>query len=446
MNKRLTLREIILGKESFILSHTEFKRALLTGQLCILSLFVLLIFLLIDIYHQIYYSNATQVALIIIVIVCFILNRNQNYTASKIILGISINLTVFIFSTVEPEGVGLHMLYIPTSLGALAAFGYEERWKSSILILLPATLFGISQVTNIEIFDKSEHVTDLNQLNLIINFFSSLISSVLIIYFLISLNHRSETTMLEHEKSLNESNSELSKLNAELDRFVYSTSHDLMAPLSSVKGLINLAKLTDNPKEIQDCLVMMQGRIENLQKFIRDISDYSRNTRTSISSQTFSVNKVIRNALENLQFYPNAEKINVRIDVAADLQITSDLSRFQIIVSNLISNAFKYSDISKENQFLDVKVELHAGNLELIVKDNGLGIHNKYLENIFEMFYQANEKSEGSGLGLYIVKQALEKLNGSINVTSTFGEGTTFLVFLPLLSENKILKPASHTI
>ncbi|MBK8292643.1 MAG: hypothetical protein IPK96_18620 [Flammeovirgaceae bacterium] len=102
--QRLTLREIILGKESFILSHTEFKRALLTGQLCILSLFVLLIFLLIDIYHQIYYSNATQVALIIIVIVCFILNRNQNYTASKIILGISINLTVFIFSTVEPEG------------------------------------------------------------------------------------------------------------------------------------------------------------------------------------------------------------------------------------------------------------------------------------------------------------------------------------------------------
>ncbi|MDZ7651007.1 MAG: hypothetical protein U5K54_29890 [Cytophagales bacterium] len=117
-----------------------------------------------------------------------------------------------------------------------------------LLILLPATLFIISQLIDFEIVDKSLHRTDLNQLNLVINFFGTLISSVLIIYFLINLNHRSETTMLEHEKSLSITNTELSKLNSELDRFVYSTSHDLMAPLSSVKGLINLAKLTDNPK------------------------------------------------------------------------------------------------------------------------------------------------------------------------------------------------------
>jgi light-regulated signal transduction histidine kinase (bacteriophytochrome) len=84
------------------------------------------------------------------------------------------------------------------------------------------------------------------------------------------------------KKVLSVTNSELSKLNAELDRFVYSTSHDLMAPLSSVKGLINLAKLTDNPKEIQDCLVMMQGRDGKLTESLFAIFQTThRNTRTS---------------------------------------------------------------------------------------------------------------------------------------------------------------------
>ncbi|MDZ7651006.1 MAG: hypothetical protein U5K54_29885, partial [Cytophagales bacterium] len=103
------------------------KRALLTGQLCILTFSVAIIFLLIDLYHQIHYSNGLQILLAIVAIGCFILNRNQRYTASKLTLGIFINLVVFLFSTVEPDEVGLYMFYIPTSLGALAAFGYQER-------------------------------------------------------------------------------------------------------------------------------------------------------------------------------------------------------------------------------------------------------------------------------------------------------------------------------
>ncbi|MBK7650868.1 MAG: hypothetical protein IPJ20_09105 [Flammeovirgaceae bacterium] len=254
MNKRFSIREIILGKDSFILSHTEFKRALLTGQLCILTFFLVLLFLVIDVYHEVYYSNVAQIFFAIVALCSFILNRNQRYTASKLILSLGVNLIVFVFSTVEPEEIGLFMFYIPTSLGALAAFGYEERWKSLPLILLPVALFALSQLTDLQFFDKSFVRTDLNQINLVLNFFGALFSSVLIIYFLINLNHRSETAMFEHEKNLNESNSELSKLNTELDRFVYSTSHDLMAPLSSVKGLINLAKLTDNPRKFKIAL------------------------------------------------------------------------------------------------------------------------------------------------------------------------------------------------
>lgn len=432
MNRPPPLRELILGKNSFILSNVEYKRALLTGQLCLISFFLLIGFLLIDLFHQVYHSWVLQVVCALASLVSFFLNRAKYYSASKILLGIGINLTVFIFSTVEPKEVGLYMFYIPSSLGALAAFGYEERWKSLALICLPISLFAVSQVIDIQILEKTYHRNDLDQLNLIINFFGSLISSVLIIYFLISVNYRTEANMRKNEIQISEKNTELTKLNAELDRFVYSTSHDLMAPLSSVKGLINLAKITEDPEEIRQCLSMMEGRVISLQKFIKDISDYARNTRTQVATEKFLVNKIILSVLENLRFYPYAEKIKFNVDIPPDLEIQSDPSRIQIIAGNLISNSIKYADIEKENPYIGIKASLIDGKLQFIVSDNGLGIQPEYLNQIFDMFYQANEKSEGSGLGLYIVKQAVEKLSGTIEVTSKNGAGTSFQVTIPV--------------
>jgi signal transduction histidine kinase len=427
----MTLRELILGKNNFILSHIDYKRALLTGQLCLLTFSLCVGYVTIDLYHHVYHSWIFQTSCALTALVCFLLNRAKFYSMAKILLGIGINITVFIFSTVEPEEVGLYMFYIPTSLGAFAAFDYQERWKSLLLIILPVSLFILSQVTDFEVIAKSSHREDLNQLNLIINFIGSLLSSLLIIYFLINVNYRRETSLIENEKEISAKNSELTKLNTELDRFVYSTSHDLMAPLSSLKGLIHLAKLTEDPKEIRECTQMMEGRVNSLQKFIRDISDYARNTRTDVIKEKILINKITRSVLENLTFYPHAEKIKILFNIPPDLEIISDPSRIQIIISNLISNAMKYSDLTKENPFIKINAAIDNNNFQLQIEDNGVGIRADYINNIFNMFYQANEKSEGSGLGLYIVKQAIEKLNGTITVTSTHQIGTTFQIRIP---------------
>ena len=324
------------------------------------------------------------------------------------------------------------MFYIPTSLGALAAFGYEERWKSLFLIFLPLVLFSVSQNSDFTFIEKTYHREDLDQLNLIINFASSLLASVLIVYFLISINYRSETSMIKHEQLITEKNIELTRINTELDRFVYSTSHDLMAPLSSVKGLINLTRLTNDSTETKTYLAMMEERVESLQKFIRDISDYSRNSRIGMTETSISVHKLVRSILENLRFYPNAEKIDVTLEISPDLEIISDANRMQIILGNLITNSFKYTDLAKDNSFIRINaIRLH-NKIEFIIEDNGVGIEEDYLPSIFEMFFQATEKSEGSGLGLYIVKQAVEKLNGTIQVSSKYRMGTSFFVSLPL--------------
>jgi signal transduction histidine kinase len=431
---RVKIRKLLLGEKDFILSHTEYKRALLVGQLCLLTFVLCIVFLLIDFINQIYHSIPYQAGCALLALVTLTLNRARYFTTAKLLLGFGINITVFGFSQVEPPAIGLYMFYIPTSLGALAAFGFEERKKSIILLILPIIFFTISQVTDYSFIQKTSHRADLDQINLIINFGGSLLASIFIIYFLISVNYRSESNMIKNEIANTEKNKELTKLNTELDRFVYSTSHDLMAPLSSVRGLINLTNLATDSAEIKTYLTMMEERVMSLQKFIKDISEYSRNTRIEPIKASFSLHKLVRTILENLRFYPNAEKLDISIEIPTDLEIVSDPSRVQIILGNLITNSFKYIDLSKDNSFLIIKTTLLPDRIEIKIEDNGVGIKEDYINSIFEMFFQATEKSEGSGLGLYIVKQAVEKLNGTIHVNSKYRMGTSFLVSLPLNS------------
>ncbi|MEJ0056300.1 MAG: HAMP domain-containing sensor histidine kinase [Bacteroidota bacterium] len=270
--------------------------------------------------------------------------------------------------------------------------------------------------------------------NIIINFVLSYGASTLIIYFLITLNYRSETALQENKQETILKNEELTKVNAELDKFMYSTSHDLRSPISSVLGLIQLAKMTDKPSEIKTYIGMMEERLASLNKFIKEISDYSRNARTEVINETLEVRKAINGIVENLKFYPGAEKVRVDLHIETDLSISTDPTRFHVIFGNLISNSFKYIDPRKENPFIRVSSQKHNDHITFSIEDNGVGISDKYLPKIFDMFFQASEKSEGSGLGLYIVKEAVGKLNGTIIANSKLGEGAVFEIVLPVMN------------
>ena len=102
-----------------------------------------------------------------------------------------------------------------------------------------------------------------------------------------------------------------------------------------------------------------------------------------------------------------------------------------IVISNLLSNAIKYHDSSKENQFVEIATWADEENYYVMVKDNGVGIAKKHQENLFNMFYTANEKAKGSGIGLFILKDAMDILKGKVSIESEFGEGTEFTISLP---------------
>ncbi len=244
---------------------------------------------------------------------------------------------------------------------------------------------------------------------------------------LIDIDERKKT-----EEQLTLRNAQLAKTNEELDRFVYSASHDMRAPLSSILGLIFIAEKTSSPDEIKDCFDRMKSRVGVMEGFIRKLTDYSRNSRLQIDFKELHLHDLIKEIVDPLVYSFNRGKIDVQNRVTSDLSIYSDPHRLGIILNNLFANAINYSDELKAKREIIIESIQEETNWSLIVRDNGIGISKEHLPRIFEMFYRASDISEGSGLGLYIVKETVNKLGGTISVQSKVGEGSGFTVTLPV--------------
>jgi PAS domain S-box-containing protein len=241
------------------------------------------------------------------------------------------------------------------------------------------------------------------------------------------------TTRKLAEESIALKNEELLKINSELDRFVYSASHDLRAPISSLLGLIEVARLENDPTSLKRLLDMQQRSLLKLDNFIFDIVNYSRNNRVGIEVEEIDFH-VLLNDIYDLHHHMEHIKDIKRI-TAIDPAITfySDKKRLSVVLTNLISNAVKYCDPSKTDSFIKTTVEKSNEGVSIRISDNGEGIDQEHLCKIFDMFYRASERSTGSGIGLYIVKEVVQKLNGEIKVQSKRYQGSEFIIRLPSL-------------
>jgi PAS domain S-box-containing protein len=223
---------------------------------------------------------------------------------------------------------------------------------------------------------------------------------------------------------------ELKIRNAELDNFVYKVSHDLRAPLSSILGLVNLAKLPGNTDNPLDYIDIIGGKVEHLDHFIGDVLSHSKNLKMEVTTSKVDFAHVIDRTFNDLSYLEGAKEIahSVKID---GIDFYSDPWRISEIFRNLISNAIKYRQTEGVRSEVNIKVQVDHLRAEINFADNGIGIDEISLNKIFEMFYRATEQSDGSGIGLYIVKNAVDKLGGQINVSSRPGHGTRFNIILP---------------
>ncbi len=253
--------------------------------------------------------------------------------------------------------------------------------------------------------------------------------------------NRRIAVLLKNAQTLNEQltqqNEQLLQANQELDNFVYSVSHDLRAPLTSAMGLITISKEEKNLAVILTYLELQEKSLKKLDRFIHEIVDYSRNSRLAIEPQQIDFGQIIQDTFEQLRFMEQETQIKKIIDISSEVRLYSDAGRLGIIFSNLISNAIRYSDPLKQECFIKIEITQKEGQVVISVADNGQGIAEGHLHRIFDMFYRATDNKPGSGLGLYILKEALKKIKGRIEVHSKQGEGTTFTLYLPNLKADE---------
>ncbi len=236
---------------------------------------------------------------------------------------------------------------------------------------------------------------------------------------------------------IKEKNFLLQKTNDELNRFIYSISHDLRSPLMSILGVVQLAKMNDSTKE--DCvqyLHLIETSVVKLDDYIKSSIEYYKNIRAEETLENIDFNWLIKDIIDSQKHQD--QTIEFQTEIENEAAFIGDAFRIRIVISNLISNAIKYQNPAVEYHYVKIKIIVTNKSAQITISDNGVGILQRHIENIFKLFFrtQNTKHKEGTGIGLYIVKEALSKLSGTINVHSTPNVGTSFEISIP----NKIEK------
>lgn len=373
----------------------------------------------------------------------YILHKKGFQTTARIVAVFFLNLIFAVYACVLPQEVGVYLFYLPLMAISMAIFGTHQRLYRISFVILSALLLASLFITDFDLIGPFQIESANENTFFLINIFSSAFILVVCINFIIGVNEESERRLHTLAKEVKIKNDNLEKTNAELDRFLYSTSHDLRSPLLSIMGLVNIARNETADSVARKYLTMMEDRAIRLDLFIKDIIDYSRNTRTGVNREIFNVHQLIDEVRQNFQFLDGASNINFQDEISVN-EVFADRSRLAVVLNNLISNAIKYHRIDRTIPWVKISIYHSDNKLIIVVADNGQGIHADRVNKIFDMFYRGTERSQGSGLGLYIVKEAVEKMSGTIRVESIEHEGTTFYITIPLNAQENAVTQASE--
>ncbi len=165
-----------------------------------------------------------------------------------------------------------------------------------------------------------------------------------------------------------------------------------------------------------------------------------------MKSDRIDLKELINRCIDHLRYLDGYDEIAQDVEIMGGPIFFNDEYRMSVALTNVISNGLKYQDRSKAKRFLNIVASITPDTVKILVKDNGLGIHENLLPKVFDMFYRANENSQGAGLGLYITKEVVEKMGGTLDIASELYQGTTVSLTLPnrMKIESETQNPAEE--
>lgn len=233
------------------------------------------------------------------------------------------------------------------------------------------------------------------------------------------------------QRELRERNKRLEEANADLERFIYSASHDLRAPLVSIKGIVNLARMEGLDEKATNYLAMIERSTNRLDQFVQNIIHYYQNLKADEIITEVNPGELLDELYEQYRHHEGAEFMAFRRDITEAVPFKVDRNRLKVVLSNLLSNAIRFREPSRQQPEVMVRILNKEGRVVIHADDNGQGIAAEAIPSLFDMFYRATDKSLGTGIGLYIVREALRRMGGTISVASEPGKGSRFTIDLP---------------
>ena len=230
-----------------------------------------------------------------------------------------------------------------------------------------------------------------------------------------------------------EQNARLNVTNVELDKLLYNVSHDLRSPLASLSGLINLMEQETDLEEIMTYTRMMKLSISKQNQFINDILNSIKKAQDTATRQLCDFTELVGDVITQNNFIENGREVHFKTELEI-ARFHGDALKLKIVLNNLVSNAIKYADFAKPEVWVKIKTRKLQNNCVIEVEDNGIGIKNDDQRRIFEKYFMSAKDNEAStGLGLYLVNEAVRQMNGTVQVHSEPGAGSKFIITIPMM-------------
>ncbi len=225
---------------------------------------------------------------------------------------------------------------------------------------------------------------------------------------------------------------ELRKKNDELNSFIYRVSHDIKGPLSSVLGLIYLAKSEiDEPEAVSEYINLIEQSANRLDRIIGELLELSSINQEDIKYSSVQIGQLIEAILQSLAYTPEYQDVKFTVEIKTSPVVMVKKMLVKTVLQNLIHNAILYKNYEIKEHKVTIRFEEDETDYFMSVTDNGIGMNRNMQENIFKMFFRGDRSSKGTGLGLYIVKSSVEAMGGTIEVKSKPNQGTIFKVAFP---------------
>lgn len=325
----------------------------------------------------------------------------------------------------------------------------EERTREAVaklrMIILEKDSLNVLALGKIEQMEEERAVVEENykqKITIFIAVIIVLILIALIIYFfavklrkqkswLKEVNKRLKNMQQDLTKSIQELNlrkAQIEDHNNQLELFVYKASHDIKGPLRSIIGLTQIGLQDVKETAAREYFQHINKSTQRLDNLLADLLRLTKAKQAEIEKKEIDFHSMVQEIIQSFGSIRGFDRLAIEVDIPENIAFMSDEKMIYSVLQNFIENGIKYFDPKKETPFLKVKIRQEEGKTIFLFEDNGLGIDEEHLPKIFDMFYKIDHQSEGTGLGLHIIKVTVKRLGGTIKVKSRAGQGSSFTI------------------